>query len=151
MKKKPRDAFAKIVKDRTVKMSENVTNQQLEDLKLAPSLSITVDESCDLNDTTQVSLFVQIILPTGSKKELLGLLSLKGQKQGVDIVHIKIERFEKHRISKVWQEQEMGLSLCWKTKLIMREALCLQTFPDEICKVMELVIKIVNSIVAKLF
>jgi predicted nucleotidyltransferase len=33
--------------------------------------------------------------------------------------------------------------------IIHQEALCAQTFPEEICKVMELVIKIINSIIAK--
>ncbi|GFW10914.1 general transcription factor II-I repeat domain-containing protein 2B [Trichonephila clavipes] len=33
--------------------------------------------------------------------------------------------------------------------IIHQEALCAQTFPDEICKVMELVITIINSILTK--
>ncbi|KAG0440362.1 General transcription factor II-I repeat domain-containing protein 2 [Dictyocoela muelleri] len=33
--------------------------------------------------------------------------------------------------------------------IIHQEALCAQTFPDELCKVMELVIAIINSILAK--
>lgn len=35
----------KLVKDRRVKMSKNITNQKIEDLKLVSALSIVVDES----------------------------------------------------------------------------------------------------------
>lgn len=162
---------AKTVKDRTVKMSENITNQQIEDLKLASTLSIAVDESCDINDTAQVSLFVRFISTTGPKEELLGLLPLKGQTRGVDIANVVIECFEKHQIplekivsistdgAKSMTGARNGFVAILKEKInheiltyhciIHQEALCAQTFPEEICKVMELVIKIINSIVAK--
>ncbi|GFY11921.1 uncharacterized protein TNCV_4974211 [Trichonephila clavipes] len=89
---------AKTVKDRTVKMSANITNQQTEYLKLASTLPIAVDESCDLNDIAQYSPFVRFISTTGPKEELLGLLPLKGQTRGVDIVNVAIECFEKHEL-----------------------------------------------------
>ncbi|GBM52858.1 hypothetical protein AVEN_44029-1 [Araneus ventricosus] len=40
--------YAKTVKDRTVKMSSNITNQQTEDLKLVSASSIAVDESWEI-------------------------------------------------------------------------------------------------------
>jgi hypothetical protein len=89
---------AKTVKDRTGKMSLNITNQQVEDLKLVSALSIAVDESCDINDTAQVSLFVRFISSTGPKEELLGLLPLKGRTRGEDIANAVIECIEKHHI-----------------------------------------------------
>uniref|UniRef100_A0A8C4X7H4 HAT C-terminal dimerisation domain-containing protein n=1 Tax=Erpetoichthys calabaricus TaxID=27687 RepID=A0A8C4X7H4_ERPCA len=162
---------AKTVKDRTVKMSSNITNQQIEDLKLVSALSIAVDESCDINDTAQVSLFVRFISSTGPKEELLGLLPLKGQTRGEDIANAVIECMEKHHIplDKIVSistdgaksmtgvrkgfvsilTEKMNHEILVYHCIIHQEALCAQTFPEEICNVMELVIKIVNTIVAK--
>lgn len=78
-------------------MSLNITNQQNKDLKFVSVLSIAVDKSCDINDTAQVSLFVQFILFMGPK-EVLGLLPLKGQTCGEDIANAVIECVEKHSI-----------------------------------------------------
>lgn len=71
---------AKTVKDRTIKISANITNQQIEDLKLAFTISRAVDESSVINDTLQVSLFVRFISTTGTKEKLLRLLLLRGKK-----------------------------------------------------------------------
>ncbi|GBL95624.1 hypothetical protein AVEN_24829-1 [Araneus ventricosus] len=76
---------AKTVKDRIVKMSLNITNQQTENLKLISALSIAVDESCDINETALVSLLVRFVSSTALEKELLGLLKLKGQTRGEGI------------------------------------------------------------------
>ncbi|XP_031331198.1 general transcription factor II-I repeat domain-containing protein 2-like [Photinus pyralis] len=89
---------AKTVKDRAAKMSSNITNQQHEDLKMVSALAIAVDESCDINDTAQVSLFVRFISSTGPKEELLGLLPLKGQTRGEDIADAVIKCMQKHEI-----------------------------------------------------
>ncbi|XP_028003621.2 general transcription factor II-I repeat domain-containing protein 2-like [Eptesicus fuscus] len=162
---------AKTVKDRIVKMSLNITDQQVEDLKLVSALSIAVDESCDINDTTQVSLFVRFIASTGPKEELLGLLPFKGQTRGEDIANAVIECIEKHHIpldkivsistdrAKSMTGVRNGFVAILKEKInheiltyhciIHQEALCAQTFPEEICKVMELVINIISSIIAK--
>ncbi|GFX04405.1 uncharacterized protein TNCV_3975511 [Trichonephila clavipes] len=127
---------AKIVKDRTVKMSANITNQQIEDLKLTSTLSIA-----------------------DPKEELLGLLLLKGQTRGGDIANVVIECFKKHQIplektvsisterAKGMTSARNGFVAILKEK-INRDILTLalfikkhyvRTFPEEICKVMELV------------
>ncbi|GFU77834.1 uncharacterized protein TNCV_1138421 [Trichonephila clavipes] len=122
-------------------MCSNLTTQHIEDLKLVSALPIAVDESCDINDTSQVSLFVRFMSHLSPKEELLGLLPLKGQTRGEDIAIAVIECMDKHHIPLY---KIMSISIDEAKK-----ALCAQTFPDEICKVMELVITIINSILAK--
>ncbi|GFS87689.1 zinc finger BED domain-containing protein 5 [Trichonephila clavipes] len=75
------------------------------------------------------------------KEELLGLLPLKGQTHGKDIANAVTECMDKHHIP---LDKIVSISTDGAKK-----ALCTQTFPDEICKVMELVIPIINYILAK--
>lgn len=84
------------MKDRTVKMSSNIINQQVKDLKLVSALSIAVDKSCGINDLVQVSVFVRFISPTGPKDELLGLLPFKSQTSGEVIANAVIECIAKY-------------------------------------------------------
>ncbi|XP_071035196.1 protein FAM200C-like [Parasteatoda tepidariorum] len=131
---------AKTIKDRTIKMCSNIITQHIEDLKLVSALSIVVDESCDINDTAHVSLFVRFMSHSGPKEELLGLLPLKGQTRGEDIANAVIECMDKHHIPlyKIVSISTDGA----KSMTGVRKR-------DEICKVMELVITIINCILAE--
>lgn len=60
-------------------MVSNMTNQQIEDVKLALVLSGVVGEYCDIKDITKVSLFVWHISPKGQREELLQLLLPRDQ------------------------------------------------------------------------
>ncbi|GFW02930.1 general transcription factor II-I repeat domain-containing protein 2B [Trichonephila clavipes] len=77
----------------------------------------------------------------GLKEDILGLLPFKGQMRGEDIANAVIECMDKHPIpfDKIVSISTDGA----------KKALCAQTFPDEIGKVMESVIIIINSILAK--
>ncbi|GFV59751.1 general transcription factor II-I repeat domain-containing protein 2 [Trichonephila clavipes] len=108
---------------------------------------------------------------SGPKEELIGLLPLKGQTRGEGIANTVIECMDKHHIplDKIVSISTDGVKsmtgvrkafvVILKEKInheilvyhciIHQEGLCAQTFPDEICKVMELVITIINCILTK--
>ncbi|GFW80497.1 uncharacterized protein TNCV_2415991 [Trichonephila clavipes] len=126
-------------------MCSNITTQHIEGLKLVSALSIEVDESCDINDTAQVSLFVRF-MSHSDPKGLLGLLPLKGQTRGEDIANAVIECMGKHHI---FLDKIVSISTNGAKSMTGQEALSAQTFPGGICKVMELVITFINFILAK--
>ena len=80
-------------------MSSYLTKQKIEDLKLVLTLSMAVNESCEINGTAQVLLFVRLITSTAPKEELLRLMSLKGQTGREDIANDTKEYMVKHHIT----------------------------------------------------
>ncbi|GFY14238.1 uncharacterized protein TNCV_3614271 [Trichonephila clavipes] len=126
-------------------MCSNITTQHIEDLKLVLALSIAVDESCDINDSVKVSLFVRFMSHSGPEEELLGLLLLKGQTRGEDIAIAVIECMDKHHISldKIMSISTDGAKSMASKRFVGKH------FRMKFVKVMELVIPIINSILAK--
>ncbi|KAG8229633.1 hypothetical protein J437_LFUL015584 [Ladona fulva] len=93
--------------------------------------------------STGVLFAVAKKLPSQSPKEdFLELLPLRGETWGEDIGNDIIECIEKHHIAldKTHKFNRQGKKCDWCNK---------QTFTEEICKVMELAIKIINSVIAK--
>lgn len=76
---------AKTVKDRTIKMAEDVTKQQIKDINSAVAYSIACDESKDKGDIEQIALFCRYVNSAGPQEELIELIPLKGQTRGEDI------------------------------------------------------------------
>ncbi|CAL9687262.1 unnamed protein product [Knipowitschia caucasica] len=73
------------VKDRTIKMAENVTKQQIKDINSAAAYSIACDESKDKSDIEQIALFCRYVNSAGPQEEMVELIPLKGQTWGEDI------------------------------------------------------------------
>ncbi|KAM9165591.1 general transcription factor II-I repeat domain-containing protein 2A-like [Pangshura tecta] len=161
---------AKTVKDRTIKMATNITSKQIDDINSAQAYSIACDESSDVNDTEQTALFCRYVNSDGPQEELIELIPLKGQTRGQDICEAVLSCLKAkginttHLVSvstdgapSMTGAQKGFVNLLQKSldrELMMfhcilhQEALCAQTFPPECVEAMNLVIKIVNKIIA---
>jgi Domain of unknown function (DUF4371) len=64
----------------------------------ADAFSIALDESTDVSDTAQLSVFVRYFNGVSMIEELLGLIPLKGQTRGEDVTHALVKFFEDNNI-----------------------------------------------------
>ncbi|KAM9717454.1 general transcription factor II-I repeat domain-containing protein 2A-like isoform 1-T1 [Menidia menidia] len=162
---------AKTVQDRTVKMAENVTRQQIEDINSALAYAIACDASKDKNDIEQIALFCRYVSATGPQEEMIDLIPLKGQTRGEDICEAVLDCLRNKEIKTthlvsvatdgapcMTGAQKGFVTLLQKSLdrklltfhcILHQEALCAQTFPPECTEVMDVVIQIVNKIMAK--
>lgn len=90
---------AKTVKDRTTKITANITSQQVDDIISAPAYSIACDESSDVNDTEQTALLFRYVNSDGPQEEIIALIPLKGQTWGEDIYDAVVNCLKAKRIN----------------------------------------------------
>lgn len=162
---------AKTVKERAIKMANNITDQQIKDINSAPAFSIACDESCDVTDIEQTALLCRYVNCDGPQEEMIELIPLKGQTRGEDICNAVLQCLNDkgihtgHLISVATDgapsmrgSQKGFVTLLQKALdrdllafhcILHQEALCAQTFPAECIEVMNHVIQIVNKILAK--
>ncbi|CAM4661314.1 unnamed protein product [Lepidochelys kempii] len=151
-------------------MGTDVTSQEVSDIRSAPGFSIACDETCDVDDITQVVLLGRYFNDQGLQEELITLLPLKAQSQGEDIASavtacLKQKDIDINRIISITTDGAPSMKGAHKgfvslLKISMehdvisfhcvihQEVLCAQTFPEKISKVMEMVMQIVNKIMA---
>ncbi|XP_023815961.1 general transcription factor II-I repeat domain-containing protein 2 [Oryzias latipes] len=161
---------AKIVQDRSVNMAENVTRQQIEDINSALAYAIACNMSKDKNDIEQIALFCRYVSAAGPQEEMIELIPLKGQTRGEDICEAVLHCLRTKEIKtthlvpvasdgapSMTGAQKGFVALLQKSLdrklltfhcILHQEALCAQTFPPECTQVMDLVIQIVNKIMA---
>ena len=162
---------AKTVQDRTSKMAQDITKQQIKDINSAVAYSIACDESKDKSDIEQIALFCRYANSAGPKEELIELIPLKGQTRGEDICGAVLECLRTkgintnhlvsvatdgapsitgaHKGFVVLLQKSLDRQLLTFHCILHQEALCAQTFPQECTQVMNVVIQIINKIMAK--
>lgn len=158
------------VKDRIIAMDKDVTDQLLIDLRNAGMFSICLDESTDVTSAARLAVIARF--PSGNiiKEELIKLMTLSEKTRGQDIMNeLKKEFIElginfknivsvttdgapnmigKHLGFVQLLKQEVNHNLVEFHCIIHQEALCAKSTFKSLEKVMVLVTKIVNFIVA---
>ncbi|XP_015684326.1 general transcription factor II-I repeat domain-containing protein 2B-like [Protobothrops mucrosquamatus] len=162
---------AKTVKDRTIKMAENITGQQIKDINSAEAYSIACDASKDKSNIEQIVLFCRYVNSAGPQEEMIQLIPLKGQTWGEDICEAVLDYLRINEINTTHLvsvatdgapsmtgahkgfaallQKSLGRKLLTFHCILHQEALCAQTFPPECTEVMNVVIQIVNKIMAQ--
>ncbi|KAM4706621.1 general transcription factor II-I repeat domain-containing protein 2-like [Discoglossus pictus] len=148
---------AKTVKNRTLKMAENISKQQIQDINSAVAYSIACDESKDKGDIEQIALFCRYVKSLGPQEELIELIPLKDQTRGEDICKAVLDFLSAKKINTnhlvsvatdgapsmrgaqkcfvALLQKALGRTLLSFHCILHQEALCAQTFPPECTKV----------------
>ncbi|CAH2102489.1 unnamed protein product [Euphydryas editha] len=156
------------VKSRIKKMSNDVEEQVIENIKRSPYFALQCDESTDVSQCCQLLVFIRFLNDNKTfKEELLFSQELKTTSQGADVMDLISQYFEKHGL--MWERlagfctdgapamlgSRSGLAALIKTKnpsaitthcVIHRQALAAKTLPECFGIVMKTAIKIVNFI-----
>ena len=90
---------AKTVKDKILKMAENFSKQQIQDINSAVAYSIACDESKDKGDIVQIALFCQYVNSFGPQEEMIELIPLKDQTRGEDICKAVLDYLSAEKIN----------------------------------------------------
>ncbi|GFS47164.1 uncharacterized protein TNCV_2053361 [Trichonephila clavipes] len=73
------------MKDRILKLAENVTDQQKNDINSAPFISLCLDESIDTTKSARLAVFSRYCVGNIIKEELIAITSLLTTTKGTDI------------------------------------------------------------------
>ncbi|GFT24156.1 uncharacterized protein TNCV_2064021 [Trichonephila clavipes] len=73
------------MKDRILKLAENVTDQQKNDINSAPFISLCLDESIDITKSARLAIFARYCVGNILKEELIVITSLLTTTKGTDI------------------------------------------------------------------
>ncbi|GFU39426.1 general transcription factor II-I repeat domain-containing protein 2A [Trichonephila clavipes] len=73
------------MKDRILKLAENVTDQQKNDINSAPFVSLCLDESIDITKSARLAVFARYCVGNIIKEELIAITSLLTTTKGTDI------------------------------------------------------------------
>jgi len=152
-------------------MAEDITSQQIKDITSAVAYSIACDESKDKGNIEQIALFCRYVHSAGPQEEMIELIPLKGQTRWKDICEAVMNCLRDKKINtthlvsvatdgppSMTGAQKGFVALLQKSLdrklltfhcILHQEALCAQTFPPECTEVMNVVIQIVNKIMAK--
>ena len=79
------------VKDRVLRMAQDVSLQLTTDLQKASCYSMCLDESTDINNHARLAIILRYAAGGAMRKELLKLVSLPERTQGVDIYNAVME------------------------------------------------------------
>lgn len=159
------------VKDRILKIAENITNQQIADFKLCNVFSICLDESTDITGSARLSIFIRYFVGSEIKEELVKLVSLQETTKGTDICKAVVNTLSEanvdfSRIVSVTTDgapsmtgresgfinlftKHVGHPLLGFHCIIHQEALCAKNTFKSFDAIIKLVTKIVNFITAR--
>ncbi|GFV49867.1 general transcription factor II-I repeat domain-containing protein 2A [Trichonephila clavipes] len=73
------------MKDIILKLAENVTDQQKNDVNSAPFISLCLDENIDINKSARLAVFARYCVGNIIKEELIAITSLLITTKGTDI------------------------------------------------------------------
>ncbi|GFV76071.1 general transcription factor II-I repeat domain-containing protein 2A [Trichonephila clavipes] len=77
--------YLETIKDRILKLAENVTDQQKKDINFAPFISLCLDESIDITKSARLAVFARYCVGNIIKEELIAITSLLTTTKGTNI------------------------------------------------------------------